>query len=88
MSYGIPQGSILGSLIFLLYVNDTAQAVDYDLYLYADDCCLLYTWKDVKVIENNLNEKFNSLYDWFVINKLTLQFGEDKTKSIIFGTNQ
>ena len=39
---GVPQGSILGLLLFLLYVNDMKQAVDCDLFLYADDSCLVY----------------------------------------------
>ena len=37
----VPQGSILGPLLFLLYVNDLKQAVDCDLFLYADDSCLV-----------------------------------------------
>ena len=85
---GVPQGSILGPLIFLLYVNDMSQAVDCKLYLYADDSCLVYTDKDINVIENILNKNFNSLCDWFVENKLSIHFGEDKTKSIIFGTKR
>ena len=39
---GVPQGSILGPFIFLIYVNDMSQAVNCDLYLYADDYCLVY----------------------------------------------
>ena len=85
---GVPQGSILGPLIFLIYANDMAQAVACDLYLYADDSCLLYIGKDIKVIEKNLNENFNSLCNWFVENKLSIHFGEDKTKSILFGTKR
>ena len=41
LSCGVPHGSILGPLIFLLYVNDMARAVDCDLLLYADDSCLI-----------------------------------------------
>jgi len=85
---GVPQGSILGPLIFLLYINDMSNAIDCDLLLYADDSCLVFTGHDLKYIENNLNRNFGSLCDWFVENKLSIHFGEDKTKSIIFGSNK
>ena len=55
---GVPQGSILGPLLFLLYVNDMKQAVDCDLFLYADDSCLVYQNKDASKIEQNLNKNF------------------------------
>ena len=88
LNCGIPQGSILGPLIFLIYVNDMPQSVDCDLFLYADDTCLGFTDKNVKTIEDNLNRNFNSLCDWFVENKLSIHFGEDKTKSIVFGSKR
>ena len=47
---GVPQGSILGPMLFLLYVNDMAQAVNSELYLYADDSCLLFQHKDLHII--------------------------------------
>ena len=65
LTCGVPQGSILGPLLFLLYVNDMSQAVSSDLYLYADDSCLVYQHKDVKVIEQQLNKDFSNLCDWF-----------------------
>ena len=83
---GVPQGSILGPLLFLLYVNDMSQAVDCDLLLYADDSCLVITDNNIKTIENKLNRDFNSICEWFVENKLSIHFGEDKTKSILFGS--
>ena len=85
---GVPQGSILGPLLFLLYVNDMKQAIKSDLLLYADDSCILYQHKEVKVIEKRLNEDFSSLCDWFVDNKLSIHFGEDKTKSILFASKK
>ena len=85
---GVPQGSILGPLLFLLYVNDMQQAVSCDLLLYADDTCLIFTGRDTKTIENQLNRDFNSLCDWFIDNKLSIHFGEEKTKSILFGTKR
>ena len=84
LSCGVPQGSILGPLIFLLYVNDMARAVDCDLLLYADGSCLIVRGSSIEQLESILNKNFNALCDWFVENKLSIHFGEDKTKSILF----
>ena len=64
------------------------QSVDCVLLLYADDTCLGFTDINVKTIEDNLNRNFNSLCDWFVENKVSIHFGEDKTKSIVFGSKR
>ena len=85
LSCGVPQGSILVPLIFLSYGNDMPQAVDCDLLLYSDDSCLVFGDNNVTEIEKQLNINFNSLCDWFVDNKLSIHFEEDKTKSILFG---
>jgi len=82
---GVPQGSILGPLLFLLYINDLPQAIDdCDVRLYADDTCISFKHKNVKTIEGKLNKDFNTLCDWFLDNKLSIHFGEDKTKTILF----
>ena len=59
---------------------------NYDSLLYADDSCLLFRHKDVKEIERVLNINFSKLCDWFVDNKLSVHFGEDKTKCILFSS--
>ena len=82
VSSGVPQGSILGPLIFLKYMS---QAVRCNLFLYADDTCLVCQHKDINEIEKQLNKDFESTCDWFV-DKLSIHFGNDKTKSILFAT--
>ena len=62
------------------------QAVSSDLLLYADDSCLIFQHKHVTEIEKHLNNDFSNLYEWFLNNKLSIYFGEDKTKSILFGS--
>ena len=82
---GVPQRFILEPLLFLLYLNDVKQAVNFDLFLHADDSCLVYQHNDVKEIERNLNKNFSDVCNWFVDNKLSIHFGEDKTKCMLFG---
>ena len=61
ISCGMPQGSILGPLLFLIHVNDTWMAVKCDLFLYADDKCLVFQSKNVKDIKKELNEDFANM---------------------------
>ena len=74
------------ALLFLLYVNDMPQAVNCALLLYADDTCRICTGKHIKTIEDQLNKDFNPLCEWFIDDKLSIHFGEEKTESILLGT--
>ena len=65
----VPQGSILGLLLFLIYVNDMAQAVKLNLFLYVDDSCLIFQGKDVIEIEKQLNEDFTNICELFLDNR-------------------
>ena len=62
------------------------QAVKSNLFLYVNDSCLMYQHRDVKEIEKQLNNNFENICDWFVDNKLSIHFGEDKTKSILIAS--
>ena len=57
------------------------QAVDCDLFLYADDTGLLFQHKDLERIKEELTKNFSNICDWFVDNKFSIHFGEDKTKT-------
>ena len=85
LKYGVPQSSIVRRILFLLNVNDLSQSLsEVGSYLYAEGTCIFYKYENVKKIENVLNKKFSTLCQWFTDNKLSIHFGEDKTKSVFF----
>ncbi len=86
ISCGVPQGSILGPLLFLCYVNDMPISVECKLLLYADDSALLVSGKDPKLIAEKLSIELESCRQWMVDNKLSLHVG--KTEAILFGTQR
>ena len=53
ITYGLAQGSILGLLLFLLYINNMPLAVDSELLLYVHDNCLVFQRKDLKAIDEH-----------------------------------
>ena len=86
ISCGVPQGSILGPLLFLIYVNDMSAVVKNKLLLYADDSAILVSAKNKSDIEIRLSEDLQSISQWLICNKLSLHLG--KTESILFGSKQ
>ena len=85
---GVPQGSILGPLLLLIYFNDLPQSLrEIASNLYADDTCIYYQHRDIQKIDV-LSKELSSLCEWFIDNKLSIHFGEDKTKAILFTRNK
>ena len=60
-------------------MNDISQAVKSNLFLYTDDSCLVFQGKVVIEIEKQLNGNFKNICEWFVDNRLSIHFDEDKT---------
>ena len=86
---GIPQGSILGPLIFCLYVNDICNLQLHSktkISLYADDTAVFHHGKDYKVCEYNLQKDFTRILKWLKYNGLFLN--ANKTKTILFGSKR
>ena len=81
---GVPQGSILGPMLFNIYVNDMITSVNCDLFLYADDSTLLVSGKNPTDIQNTLSIELNALRGWLEENKLSIHLG--KTESILIAS--
>ena len=60
VSSDVPQGSILGPLLSVIYIKNMSQAVKCNLLLYADDTCLVCQHKDTNVMEKQLNKDFGN----------------------------
>ena len=82
---GVPQGSVLGPLFFILYVNDVQKAVTgVNLQLYADDTVIYVAGEDSHSAAAKLQPALNKFSKWCAANKLTLNVS--KTKLMTFGT--
>ena len=86
---GVPQGSILGPLLFILLINDMDQEVKQcELVLYADDTVLFTSHHTITIVENNLNKDLQSLGRWLQDNNLVINLKPGKTEFVMYGTHK
>ena len=68
---GVPQGSVLGPLLFLLYTNDLSYASNFSINLFADDTCLSMWHKNICILNRQCNIEAARIDEWFKANRLT-----------------
>ena len=87
ISYGVPQGSNLGPLLFLLYINDLANISSTLFFiLFADDTNIFYSHRSWQTLKETINTELENVNNWFSANRLTLNL--DKTNFIVFKSHR
>ena len=87
VKHGVPQGSILGPLLFLIYINDIANICNiFTVYLFADDASLFCYHKNQSELEKIINLNLMELSKWLTANKLSLNI--KKSKILFFRRKQ
>ena len=82
---GVPQGSILGPLLFLIYVNDLFKALNYLMeIMFADDTNIFFSHKNIDTLFGSMNKELENVSTWFKSNKLPLNV--DKTLVVILSS--
>ena len=87
VKFGVPQGSVLGPLLFLLYINDMPNSSNIlKIHLFADDTSIFFSHKNLKELESIVNNELSKVSDWLIANKLTLNV--DKSNFLLISPSR
>ena len=87
VTHGVPQGSVLGPLLFLLYINDLVKSSSLlNFRLFADDTLLFLADSNLETLQSNMNTELDHVMEWMRANKLTINV--TKTKAMVFHSNK
>ena len=87
LTCGIPQDTILGPLLLIVYINDLPKCLTTDQYrMYANDTHLNFASNNVAHLERTLNEDLAKVNEWLIANNLTLN--KSKTEFVLIGSRQ
>ena len=86
---GVPQGSVLGPLLFLICINDFHNCSELlDFHLFADDASLFFKHKDINILESEINSELANVHNWLSANQLSLNIEKSNLSFFIQCKNE
>ena len=86
IEWGVPQGSVLGPLLFLIFINDIPLASSLGTWLFADDTVLVESANNLEALQSKMNEQVGKVQVWLLANKLSVHY-VDKSQYMLVNSN-
>ena len=86
IEWGVPQGSVLGPLLFLIFINDIPYASDLGTWLFADDTALVASASNPVLLQSKMNTEVEKVQDWLLANKLSVHYVK-KSQYMLINSN-
>ena len=86
IEWGVPQGSVLGPLLFLIFINDIPHASELGTWLFADDTSLVASAINLSLLQSKMNREVEKVQDWLLANKLSVHYVK-KSEYMLINSN-